>query len=409
MKSLALSVALLSSTAYSAEYIVKFKNDTKSFSNKSVNAIVNPINTSFGNFAKVVVENKLLAGKLATDSNVEYIEPNYTYKAINTMADSDFGKQWGLLNDGKNSGSWWYRGVAGVDISALQAWTITKGSNDIKIAVIDTGVDYNHKDLKRNIMVNDLELNGIAGVDDDGNGHIDDVYGYDFANNDGDPMDGNGHGTHCAGVIGATHDSNGIAGVMANVKILPIKFLTDKGSGDLASAIQSIDYAIARGVHVMSNSWGGGGKSMALFEAIQRAQDAGISFIAAAGNENNNNDKKPTYPATYELDNVISVGAMDAKGKRANFSNYGTNTVHVFAPGVNTYSTVPGNKYQKMSGTSMACPHVAGVAGLLLANEPNLTYTEIKERLMNTAIKSSELAPYTASGYVDAHKALLNK
>jgi subtilisin family serine protease len=391
------------------DYIIKLKETAHTFSSLKSYGEVRNIDTSFGKFLVLTSNNKSIMDIVSQNPNVEYIEPNYKYHAFKTPSDTDFTKQWGLNNDGKNSGSWWSRGTAGVDINAIKAWAVTKGTKDIKIAVIDTGVDYKHSDLAKNIMVNEAELNGTAGVDDDGNGYIDDTYGYDFANGDADPMDGHGHGTHCAGVIGASHDAKGIAGVMANVQLLPIKFLTDKGSGDLEGAIKSIDYAISRGVNVMSNSWGGGGRSQALFDAVERAQEAGIIFIAAAGNENNDNDAKPSYPASYKLDNVVSVGAMDGKGKRASFSNYGANSVHVFAPGVNIYSTVSNNKYKKMSGTSMACPHVAGVAGLLLASEPNLSYTDIKNRLMNTSVSSSELGPYTASGYVDAYDALLNK
>jgi thermitase len=255
-------------------------------------------------------------------------------------------------------------------------------------------------------MINDAELIGTAGVDDDGNGYIDDIYGYDFGENDNDPMDGHGHGTHCAGVIGASHNGIGIAGVMANVQILPVKFLKDNGQGSLAGAISAIDYSISRGVNIMSNSWGGGGNSKALKEAIERAMDKGIVFIAAAGNSNADNDTTMTVPAGYDLPNIISVGALDGKGKRANFSNYGKKSVHVFAPGVDIYSTVQDDKYKKMSGTSMACPHVAGVAGLLLANEPNLDFNEVRKRLMDTSIKSSELDNFTASGYVDAYQAI---
>ena len=255
-------------------------------------------------------------------------------------------------------------------------------------------------------MINEAELNGTEGVDDDGNGYVDDVYGYDFANNDADPMDGHGHGTHCAGVIGAEHNSTGIAGVMANVQILPVQFLSKSGGGTLEGALKAIDYATSRGVNVMSNSWGGGGRSQALFEAIVRAEKAGIVFVAAAGNERNDNDAKAVYPANYKVANVISVGAMDGKGKKASFSNYGKKTVHVFAPGVDIYSTVTKNRYQKMSGTSMACPHVSGVVGLVMSSEPNLDFTEIKNRLMNTSVESTELSQYTISGYVDAANAL---
>jgi subtilisin family serine protease len=393
-----------STSVFSSEYIVKLKtNNTKSLHSLGE---VKALNLSFGNFAVISSDNKSIMQEALLDSNIEYIEPNYTYSAFDIPNDSDFSKQWGLHNTGKNSGSIWSPGKKGIDIAALEAWKITKGDKEIKIAVIDTGVDYNHKDLAKNIMINEAELNGTAGVDDDGNGFIDDTYGYDFGENDNDPMDGHGHGTHCAGVIGASHNGIGIAGVMANVKILPVKFLKDNGQGTLEGAIGAIDYAITRGVNIMSNSWGGGGNSIALKEAIERAMAKGIVFIAAAGNSNSDNDTVMTLPAGYDVANIIAVGALDGKGKRASFSNYGKKKVHVFAPGVDIYSTVQNDKYKKMSGTSMACPHVAGVAGLLLSNEPNLDFNEVKKRLMDTSVRSTNLDQYTASGYVDAYKAI---
>ena len=238
-----------------------------------------------------------------------------------------------MKNDGKNGS------VAGEDINVLRAWSITKGSKDVKIAVIDTGVDYTHPDLKDQIDVNLAELNGKPGVDDDGNGFVDDIYGYDFANKDGDPQDGHGHGTHCAGVIGASHNNIGVAGIMANVKIVPIKFLTDDGSGETIDAIAAIDYGIKRGVNVMSNSWGGGDKEQSLEDAIKAAESAGITFVAAAGNESANNDSTASYPANYEVGNVISVGSYTSTGAKSSFSNYGLKSVHVTAPGSNILST----------------------------------------------------------------------
>ncbi|MAZ49521.1 MAG: subtilase [Halobacteriovoraceae bacterium] len=404
MKSWMVAGLLVTTSAFGAEYIAKINPQ---FHGKSALKALGAkdLNLSYAKFVKISLDQKSFDG-LKNSPEFEYIEPNYTYRAINTPSDSDFEKQWGLENTGRNSGGWWSPGTAGVDISALEAWKITKGGKEIKIAVIDTGVDYNHEDLKNNIMINEAELNGAEGVDDDGNGYIDDVYGYDFANDDADPMDGHGHGTHCAGVIGAEHNQIGIAGVMANVQILPVQFLSASGGGTLEGALKAIDYATSRGVNIMSNSWGGGGRSEALFEAVQRAEQAGIVFVAAAGNESNDNDAKPVYPANYKADNVISVGAMDGKGKKASFSNWGEKTVHVFAPGVNIYSTVQGDRYKKMSGTSMACPHVSGIVGLLLSMEPNLSVTEVKQRLMSTSTQSTELDRYTASGYADAANAL---
>lgn len=402
LKPVLLGAALLSTSAFAGEFIVKLK-DGAQFTNKSVN-VTSEFKVASGEFVVIDSSDKAVE-LLKTDSAVEYIEPNYTYH-ISNIKDADYGKQWGLKNTGRNSGSIFAPGKKGVDVNAEKAWTLTKGNRDVKIAVIDTGVDYNHEDLKGNIMVNEAELNGTAGVDDDGNGYVDDIYGYDFANNDNDPMDGHGHGTHCAGVIGATHNSIGIAGVMANVQILPIQFLTKKGSGTLEGAIKSIDYAVKRGVQIMSNSWGGRGQSKALEDAIALAEKAGVLFIAAAGNENSDNDRVATLPASIKLPNIVSVGAMDGKGKKASFSNFGATTVHVFAPGVNIYSTVANNSYKKMSGTSMACPHVAGVAGLILANEPNLTYSEIKAKLMQNTHSGDDLGRYSVSGYVDAYKSM---
>ncbi len=387
-----------------AEYLIKIKEGA-SFTDKSIK-INSSFSLSYGEFAVIDINESELKS-LKQREEIEYIEPNYTYTAFG-IEDSDYDKQWGLKNTGRNSGNIFFPGKKGVDINAEKAWTITTGSNEVKIAVIDTGVDYNHIDLKNNILINDLEMNGIEGVDDDGNGYVDDIYGYDFANQDNDPMDGHGHGTHCAGVIGASHNNLGIRGVMANVKILPIQFLTKSGRGTLEGAVKAIDYAIQREVDIMSNSWGGGGESVALNEAVARAEKAGILFVAAAGNSNSDNDKVPTVPATIRIDNVVSVGAMDGKGKKASFSNYGKETVHVFAPGVKIYSTVPNNNYKKMSGTSMACPFIAGVAGLLLANEPNLTYQELKSRLMSHVHSGENLNTYSTSGYTDAFKALKN-
>lgn len=406
MKKISALLLLASSSVFAGEYIVKLKNDSQA--KLAAFGQTKNLNLSFGNFHLLTTDQKSIE-VLKNNSDIEYIEPNYTYKAFSTPSDEKFSKQWALNNDGKNSGSWWSRGVKGVDISALEAWKITKGSRDIKVAIIDTGVDYNHSDLKNNIMINEAEKNGRPGVDDDGNGLVDDIYGYDFANNDADPMDGHGHGTHCAGVIGAEHNSIGVAGINAEVKILPVKFLKDSGGGTLEAALKAIDYAVARGVDIMSNSWGGGGKSQALLEAIERAEQAGITFVVAAGNSNSDNDVVDTFPANYEVDNIISVGALDGKGNRASFSNYGKKSVHVFAPGVDILSTVNGDSYKKMSGTSMACPHVAGIAALLLANEPNLSYSDIKKRLMQTSVLSENIETYTASGYVDAKRALTSQ
>lgn len=430
MNSKLLSVSLLSLfISFAAQatpfngYIVKVKEGSNFLSSKAVSSyghITKTAQTNFGTFARLETK-KGLSDKamqsLANNPEIEYIEPNYIItlnsKKAAVPADAMFAKQWGLMNTGKNSGGIFSPGVAGEDINAAKAWEITKGlagDKAIKIAVIDTGVDYTHPDLKAQIEVNEAELNGKPGVDDDGNGFVDDVYGYDFANKDGDPMDGHGHGTHCAGVIGASHNSIGIAGVMSNVKIIPIKFLTDAGSGETIDAISAIDYAIKRGANVMSNSWGGGEKEQSLLDAITAAETAGITFVAAAGNESSNNDTTASYPANYDVSNVISVGSYTAAGAKSSFSNYGVKSVHVTAPGSSILSTYKNGGYASLSGTSMATPHIAGIVGLLLSQEPNLTPAQIRTRLINTSVKTDKLKSSSVSGgRVDAFRALTNK
>ena len=323
-------------------------------------------------------------------------------------------QQWGLHNTGKNLSYESGEGRAGVDMNAEQAWGLITGDRRLKIAVIDTGVDYTHPDLQENMWVNEAEFNGQEGVDDDGNGYVDDIYGYDFANDDGDPMDDHSHGTHCAGIIAATHDPAGIAGLMADVQIVAVKFLSRSGGGSTADAIRSIDYAIKVGVHIMSNSWGGGGHNRALMDAIQAAKDSGILFVAAAGNNGRNNDSRPSYPASYEVENVISVGAMDANGDMASFSNYGAESVDIFAPGVKILSSVIGERYKRFSGTSMATPYVSAALGLLLAVEMNyfkslMSFGEIKDRLITTSVMESGLQGRARGGRVDTYALLMGE
>ena len=313
--------------------------------------------------------------RLNRDSRVEYAEPNYEVKADIIPNDLDFDKLWGLNNTEQTGGA------LDADIDAVDAWDTQTGSHDVVIAVIDTGVDYNHEDLASNIWTNSGEIPG-NGKDDDSNGFVDDVHGYDFVNSDGDPMDDHYHGTHCAGTIGAVGDNMiGVAGVNWNVSIMPVKFLNASGSGTTTAAIASIDYATQMGVDVMSNSWGGGGFSTSLESAISAANDAGILFVAAAGNTSSNNDLYPHYPSSYDVPNVVSVAATDHNDNRASFSCYGAESVDLGAPGASIYSTKPNNTYGSLSGTSMATPHVAGAAGLIKAQYPSLASDGIKGRL----------------------------
>lgn len=357
----------------------------------------------------------------AAQSNpaIEYAEPNYILHvdgqrdgepAEKIPAVAEFGKLWGMKNVGQNDAAN-TPGVVGADISATKAWAITTGNHDVKVAVIDTGVDYTHPELKDNIFNNTAEVAG-NGIDDDGNGFIDDVRGWNFAGvSTNDPMDDNEHGTHCSGTIGANGDGGGkIAGVTWHVQIMPVKFLTGSGSGTLADAVKAIQYATKMKVNVMSNSWGGGGYTQSMFDAIKEARDAGILFIAAAGNDADNADSRPHYPAGYQLENVIAVAATTNQDTLASFSTYGKRTVHIAAPGHKIFSSIPVSKgsYDTFSGTSMATPHVSGAAALLWGTDMNMTYAQVKERLL----KSRDFIPGLArkintSGRLNIYNALM--
>jgi thermitase len=347
----------------------------------------------------LLVRTESVIEELSALPGVELVEPNYIYEINQIPDDSGLNNLWGLKNEDKSNG--------GVDIDAEAAWGITTGSHEIVVAVIDTGINYEHPDLANNMWKNELEANGEPGVDDDENGFVDDVYGYDFANNDADPKDDNNHGSHCAGTIGAEGNNGiGVVGVNWKVSLMALKFLKGNGSGTLSGAIQSIDYATQMGADIMSNSWGGGGQSAILEEAIERAEEAGILFVAAAGNARSNNDTRPSYPASYETANVISVAATDRDGTLARFSNWGVQSVDIAAPGVDIYSTGRIG-YRFLSGTSMATPHVSGVAALLLEQNPNLTYQELKEALYRSSEPLPSLEGRIAHGHLNAYEALL--
>lgn len=298
-------------------------------------------------------------------------------------------------------------------IEAPAAWDKTTGSNDVIVAVIDTGIDFTHPDLAANMWTNPNEIAG-NGVDDDQNGVIDDIYGFNAITNGAANGDDHGHGTHCAGTIGGRGDNSiGVAGVNWNIKLMSIKFLDSNGSGSTYDAIEGIEYTTAlknKGFPIVatSNSWSGGGYSSALYNAINQAKQAGVLFIAAAGNAGMNNDSYNVYPANYSLDNIISVAASDQYDSKASFSNYGVQTVDIAAPGVSIASTVPGNKYAWMSGTSMATPHVAGAVGLLRAYNPSLSWQETRDLILYGADQISGLASYVPNGRrLNINKSLL--
>jgi subtilisin family serine protease len=391
---------------------------------------------------------------LSHNPAITFAEQNWGVAVQATPNDPYYtgGNLWGMYGD-QTSPSNVYGSQAG------EAWANDKlGSTTIVIGDIDTGIDYTHQDLYLNIWLNQNELPAYAfvdtdsdgmitfrdlnqaanssfvtdnnvngridagdllndaryenGADNDGNGYVDDLIGWDFVNNDNDPYDDNGHGTHTTGTIGATgFDGSGVIGVSPNVQIVALKFLSSSGSGSTSGAIKAQDYYTAAAVAnpaanfiATSNSWGGGGYSQALYDSIVAAARKDILFVAAAGNNSSNNDSTGNYPSNYStlsavgFESVIAVAALQSNGALASYSNYGALTVDLGAPGSGIYSTVPGGGYASYSGTSMATPHVAGALALFAAAHPDLTAEELRTALLSTTVATSSLAGKTVTG-----------
>ena len=339
------------------------------------------------------------------DPDVLYAEPNYKLRLTAkpeltaTPNDPSFGSLYGLTK-----------------INAPAAWNITTGSSNAVVAVIDTGIDYTHPDLAANMFHNTADCNS-DGIDNDGNGYIDDCFGIDVANGDSDPMDDHYHGTHVAGTIGAVgNNAIGIVGVNWNVQLLACKFFDASGSATTEGAIECLEYVKEmkdRGVNIVAtnNSWGGGENSQALYDAIDVQRQHGILLIAGAGNGNafgigQNNDSVPFYPCNYFLANIICVAATTSTDAKASFSNFGKHTVHVGAPGNNILSTLPGNSYGSLSGTSMATPHVSGVAALLKAQDSNRDWRTIKNLILAGGDTVSSMANTITGKRINANGAM---
>ncbi|KKN76798.1 hypothetical protein LCGC14_0366650 [marine sediment metagenome] len=329
----------------------------------------------------------------------QYIEPNFTIWVDAIPDDTMFDSLYGLHNTGQTGGT------PDADIDAPEAWDIHTGTGSVVVGVIDTGVDYTHPDLVDNMWHNPGEIAG-DGIDNDGNGFIDDYYGWDFINDDSDPMDGHSHGTHVSGTIaGVGNNAYGVTGVGWGTQIMALKFLSDGGRGDTSDAIEALDYTVMmrnRGVNIRltSNSWGGGEFSQALADAVQRTADADMLFIAAAGNDSTDIDNPlfGYYPAAMTGDNQITVAATDHNDSLASFSNWGATSVDLGAPGVDILSTTPGDTFGTKSGTSMATPHVAGVAALAWDMNPTATYQEIRDAIFAGADPIPSLDGITVTG-----------
>ena len=336
---------------------------------------------------------------------VEGVEPNFSYTIETIPDDPFFYEQWGLQNTGQSNG------LPGADIDLINAWNLHKGETEIVAGVVDTGVDFTHPDLAESIWQNLAEdtdgdghtiewINGqwqldpgdLDNVDDDGNGYVDDLIGWDFINDDNNPMDDNSHGTHIAGVIGAQANNGiGISGISQSVKVMALKAFDENGGGSLVSIIPALTYAREMGANLVNNSWGGESYSDLMLNEISLMDQANQLLIAAAGNDGNNNFNTPIYPASYELENIIAVAATDRNDELAAFSNYGKKSVDLAAPGEDIYSTLPGGNYGMKSGTSMAAPMVSGAVALLWSYSGDISHYQVRTVLLSSVDKFPKL------------------
>ena len=334
------------------------------------------------------------AAELNRDRDVLYAEPDAPRRALVVPSDRYFRAQWGLENVGQTVGG--SAGTADADIDAPEAWDLSTGSPGVTVAVIDSGIDLGHPDLAPNLFQNAGEI-AANDIDDDRNGFVDDVTGWDFFDSDATPNDENGHGTHVAGTVAARgNDGVGVTGVAWATSILPLRSLGPDGSGNVSDTIRAYSYAAEAGAEIINLSLGGDSSSRTEREAIASA--AGVLFVAAAGNDGADNDTTASYPCNYDLPNVVCVAATDRSDGLAGFSNFGGQTVDLAAPGVAIASTYLDGKYALLDGTSMATPHVSGVAALLFALDPALSMMDARSALLTTVDPVGSLAGRTVTG-----------
>lgn len=327
---------------------------------------------------------------------VEFAEPDYILYASSSPNDPKFtdGSLWALQNTGQSGGT------AGADIGAGTAWPVLHNASNVVVAVVDTGIRYTHEDLAANMWTNPGEV-AANGQDDDDDGYVDDVHGINAIERTGDPWDDVGHGTHVAGIIGGVgNNGKGVVGVAWNVQLMACKFMDGSGEGATSDAIVCIDYARTHGAHIINASWGGPGFSRSLQTAIRRAQAAGIIFVAAAGNESQNLDRNPSYPASYKVNNMVVVAATTRADELADYSNYGAASVTLAAPGSDILSTwfSSDRAYRVESGTSMATPYVSGVLALTKARYPNETYSQLIQHVTSGTDSLAVLAGKCLTG-----------
>ena len=366
------------------QLIVKWKDgQKKTISQKNTLSVTRLTETGSFELVKTKVGTDLrkFARELSNNPNIALVEPDYlAYINVEAPDDPDFDEQWGLNNSGQTSGT------TDADINALEMWDVTTGNANIVIGVLDTGVNYTHEDIANNMWENPNEI-ADNGIDDDNNGYIDDIHGINAIEDSGDPLDNNGHGTHVAGIIAAEDNSVGVVGVIPTAKIIACKWLGSDGSGFISNAIKCLTYfkdLKDAGIDVLltNNSWGIGTNSAALYDAIAEHQTLGILFIAAAGNSAYNHDYQTDYPSGFDLTNIISVASTDHNDALSDFSDYGAHSVAIGAPGEDIYSLSHTGGYTELSGTSMAAPHVSGLAGIIKASDDSLNWIQIKNLVL---------------------------